>query len=72
MEDLENQFVSNKKLLKLIKKKNNITGLHKLKKDSIQSFVKKNLSKIKEYEESITDEKSGVRFMLKLRNDYLK
>ena len=72
MEDLENKLVPNEKLLKLIKKKNKITGLHKLKKDNIKSFVKENVSKLIEYEESITDEKSGLKFMMKLRNDYLK
>jgi hypothetical protein len=63
MEDLENKVVSNKKLLKLIKKKLKIKDLSKFKKDKLESFVDENLDELIQLEKKITDKESAIKFI---------
>ena len=72
MEDLEKNVVSNKKLLRLIKKKLKIDNLSKFKKDKIESFVDENLDELIDIEKKIKDRESAIKYISGIRNKYLK
>ena len=72
MEDLENKVISNKKILKLIKKKLKIDNLSKFKKNKIESFVDDNLDALIKNETKIKDRETAIKYISGIRNKYLK